>query len=84
MDISSRSLWHGDGARAPSKRERGGSPSEIRHRYATGLVPRRATGGAVGWAKAQMTSESWGSGAPSGMRWHDGPHESARAHWRTR
>ena len=84
MDISSRSTWHVYGTRAPSGRERGGPPSEIRPRYATGLVPQRATGGAVSGAKAQVTGESWGSVTSNGTQWHGGPRESARGHGRTR
>lgn len=58
MNVSSRWVWHAGGTPAPSRRERGGPPTEIRSRRATDLVPQRAIGRLVAREKTLIESGS--------------------------
>lgn len=59
MNVSSRWVWHAGGTPAPSRRERGGPPTEIRSRRATDLVPQRAIGRLVAREKTLIESHFW-------------------------
>lgn len=84
MNFSSRWVWHAGGTPAPSRRERGGPPTEIRSRRATDLVPQRAIGRLVAREKTLIESHFWEGMTSSGTQWHDGSRESARDQRRTR
>ncbi len=84
MNVSSRWVWHAGGTPAPSRRERGGPPTEIRSRRATDLVPQRAIGRLATREKILIGSHFWEVMASSGTQWHDGSRESARDQRRTR
>ena len=84
MNVSSRWVWHAGGTPAPSRRERGGPPTEIRSRRATDLVPQRAIGRLKCGKKTQVESPFRGFLSSCGTEWHEGSRESARDQWRTR
>lgn len=58
MNVSSRWVWHVGGTPAPCRRERGGPPTEVRSRRATGLVPQRAVGSRATREKRLIESHS--------------------------
>ena len=68
MDSNGRSVWHAGGTRAPLLVKRGGPAAGIWHRRATGVVPLRATGGALSWMrKDPVRAVFHASGA---RQWH--------------
>lgn len=66
MNISTRSIWHGDGRSTPSGQARGSSQPEIRRQRATGCVPQRAIGLASRPVEGQVRVRFEGIARPSG------------------
>lgn len=84
MNMNCRSVWHAGGTYAPLLVKRGGLPAGIRHRRATGVVPLRATGGAVEKAKPLVKPASHPFGGLNGTQWHGCPQSSIRGQRRAR
>ena len=78
MNMNCRSVWHAGGTHAPLLVKRGGPPTGIRNRRATGVVPLRATGGAVEKAKPPVRPTSHPLDGLNGTQWHGALHSSTR------
>jgi len=84
MDMSSNSVWHAGGTRAPLLVKRGGRAAGTRHSRATGVVPLRATRSVFRYLKGLVKGVFHPLGAPCGTEWHDCLRESTQGHRRAR